>query len=59
MPNDMDTLANWEAVEFPPGNESLSEMIDRIVYGVDLRCNLDDIARQEVAPPEGFPPAAD
>ena len=27
------TLANWKPVVFPPGNERLSEEIDRIAYG--------------------------
>ena len=31
------SLANWRPVEFPPGNERLSEEIDSIVYGIDLR----------------------
>jgi hypothetical protein len=28
-----ESLAAWRPVEFPPGNERLSEEIDRIVYG--------------------------
>ena len=27
------TLADWKPVAFPPGNEHLSEEIDRILYG--------------------------
>lgn len=33
LPEQTGTLADWRPVEFPPGNERLSEEIDRIVYG--------------------------
>jgi hypothetical protein len=31
------SLANWQPVEFPAGNERLSEEIDSIVYGAEPR----------------------
>ena len=31
----MGSLASWQPVEFPPGNERLIEEIDAIVYGSD------------------------
>jgi plasmid stability protein len=36
-PPKVGSLASWKPVQFPAGNERLSEEIDSVVYGVDLR----------------------